>query len=808
MRLSVVLAGVGIVGVPPAFAFVLPSRQNARLPSLKMASDRPDGEKVIREFQNRVNKKETLQAIQQEISGVEAERSKIQKQIADAENERAALKKQITDTEADLPKREEALKQIQKKFADANSERESLQKQIADPRKEEILQKIQKDISEVEAERLAIEKQIVDSEANREALEKRMEATESVLPSRAEKLQQVQKKFADAKAERDALQKEMAAAETKRGSLQKKLSDMEVERKQAQKQIADAEAKRKELEKKVADVEAKRRTLEQKASTADAAVSAKLKKLEATKKSVDLGYVPLLFAGGVGALAVGRAVLAQREDVIAERAALEAERARRMGQVNGSVRNGYSGRTVLEEEQARREIESTRTNQQNTRSRGGLFDIVGERRETNKFGMSNVDSSISSGASRSWSARRPNFADNDTADNEILAPNGSARPSRGNFMNWLGGGRGAKKAPARGTPQVAPKPMGGGYQDDLGAASKSWSARRPNFVDNETDNIETPAQNGSARWPGRGAAAKRDPARGRPQVGPKPMGGAYQDELGGASKSWSASRPNFIDNETPAAFESPSAPSNVSPWGGGGVPARKAPARGRPKIAPKPMGGGYLDDIGGASKSWSASRPNFIDNETPFADGFAPAPSGDSPWNDFGNSAKNAPARGMPKAPTKTMGGGYLDEMENADTSNRAWSSRRPDFAENTVSDTQIPSSRMSRSTRPKPRMFSWLPPKKNPRAPRFERPTSLGSQVGGSQVVDPERKQVVVGDIITLDGLSMTQYNGLTGQVLGRDSDGREVRFIVRLLDENQNMKQLKVKPSNMLRAGRRMSN
>jgi hypothetical protein len=101
-------------------------------------------------------------------------------------------------------------------------------------------------------------------------------------------------------------------------------------RQQIQQEISDVEAERGLIQKQIADAETQRETLEQQAAAADAEVAAKLKKLESVQArggagAINLGSVPIFLAGGIGAIAAGRATLAQREIVRLEEEIARAE---------------------------------------------------------------------------------------------------------------------------------------------------------------------------------------------------------------------------------------------------------------------------------------------------------------------------------------------------------------------------------------------------------------------------------------------------------------------------------------------------
>jgi hypothetical protein len=110
-----------------------------------------------------------------------------------------------------------------------------------------------------------------------------------------------------------------------RQQIQQEISDVEAERKRILKQIADqretldadVEVERARIQKQIADAESQREAL-------DAEVAAKVKKLESLQArggagAINLGSGTLSFlVGGFGGIAAGRAVLAQREQILAE----------------------------------------------------------------------------------------------------------------------------------------------------------------------------------------------------------------------------------------------------------------------------------------------------------------------------------------------------------------------------------------------------------------------------------------------------------------------------------------------------------
>jgi hypothetical protein len=213
-------------------------------------------------------------------------------------------------------------------------------------------------------------------------------------------------------------------------------------------------------------------------------------------------------------------------------------------------------------------------------------------------------------------------------------PSAPAPPAGGDYLSAIGGGAPVKKAPARGKPKVATKSMGG-YLDSMSIAAptSSLSAPAPSPVTSVT--ISAPAPPVTPATPAGGdylsalggGAPVKAPARGKPKVATKTMGG-YLDSMSFAAPPSSLSAPAFspIIRVTTSAPTPPAGGDYLSALGGG-APVQNTPARDKPNVATKSMGG-YLDsmNIAAPPSSWSPPAPSPV---TP-ATTIAPAPAATS----------------------------------------------------------------------------------------------------------------------------------------------------------------------------------
>jgi hypothetical protein len=152
--------------------------------------------------------------------------------------------------------------------------------------------------------------------------------------------------------------------------------------------------------------------------------------------------------------------------------------------------------------------------------------------------------------------------------------------------------------------------------------------------------------------------------------------------------SWSAPVPTQV---APATVRTPLPPAGGDYLSvlGGEAPVKKAPARGKLKVATKTMGG-YLDNMSSASPapSLSAPAPSHVTSAT-IRTPLPPAGGDYLSAVGCGAPVKKTPARGKPKVATTTMGC-YLDNVRSG-TSASSWSAPAPSHVAPATVRTPLP---------------------------------------------------------------------------------------------------------------------
>jgi hypothetical protein len=184
------------------------------------------------------------------------------------------------------------------------------------------------------------------------------------------------------------------------------------------------------------------------------------------------------------------------------------------------------------------------------------------------------------------------------------------------YLSGLGGESPVKKAPARGKPKVATKTMGG-YLDNMSSATPSSSLSGP------IPTLVAPAITSAAASPSTVDSRARESgvtAEQEKKLAAENAKNVAENELASEKNAKEASSRKMLvpDNTFVSKDVGPSA-SPATKRGylvgrdylsglGGGSPVKKTPARGKPKVATKAMGG-YLDSMSGASRASTSSAP-------------------------------------------------------------------------------------------------------------------------------------------------------------------------------------------------------